>query len=667
MNIKKTILKIPVVKSLQTAEIRAQYKALEKKKRNSYETHHFEVDEDDKRPLVSVIIFVESFDKKPERLFESLDSCKFYNNVEYIIVNYLSSTALNEYLTDWKEKFDLRIVNNDDNLSYSGVNNRAADIAKGEYLVFLNSAVIITDGWLDELLMAVNNNVNVGAVGARMVYTDVPVGEDGKEKSWRIYHAGIGFRIINRKNVYCVEPYNLGNGSVKYEPESGCAERVSVTDDAFIISRADFAKVGGYDERYKGYYQDVDLCLKLKNAGYNNYYCSDCVIYYNGIDDSVSVGQDSRKIKKQDSEVLKGRWQRYLFSEIIKEKLAETNSGHIFVEEKHLSDKVIDSLTEDMKGYVTEKLDDKSIDICGAMPDNENTKFWGDYHYAVALKREFEKRGYKANILSRENWYNMSNAKYVLVLRGVKEYYPSAERLGTKDGNINSDNERKYIMWNISHPADVNLSEYEEYDYVFLASEQMQRMLKDRLKVKTGVLPQCTDPEVMKSVAGKDKRYELLFVGNSRKVFRRILKDLLPTSYNLTVYGRHWEEFPVQEYVVQDYIDNNEVGQAYHDAKILLNDHWDDMREYGIISNRIFDAFSAGAFVISDEVPGMEELLEGNVVTYTSPDDLKEKIAYYMEHDEERDAKSRAGQKIVRTQHTFANRVENIINVMQSL
>ncbi len=96
-----------------------------------------------------------------------------------------------------------------------------------------------------------------------------------------------------------------------------------------------------------------------------------------------------------------------------------------------------------------------------------------------------------------------------------------------------------------------------------------------------------------------------------------------------------------------EYMDNDKVGQAYHDAKILLNDHWDDMREYGIISNRIFDALAVGAFVISDDIPEITTLFEGNVVTYQTKEDLKEKIDYYLEHTEERDRMAKRGQEIV--------------------
>ena len=326
---------------------------------------------------------------------------------------------------------------------------------------------------------------------------------------------------------------------------------------------------------------------------------------------------------------------------------------HRILTEQHktVQDKVAE-LLEVLSVRCEDVVNPKEIDICGAMPDNDTTKFWGDYHYAEALAREFEKRGYTANVLTRENWYNRSSAKYTLVLRGLKPYYPSEE------GN------RTVMMWNISHPADVMLEEYNLYQYVFFASNRMKEEIGPKIRPDSGVLMQCTDPEIMSSEESPDKKYELLFVGNSRHVYRRILKDLLPTEFHLTVYGRHWEEYPVQDYVVKDYIDNNKVGQAYHDARILLNDHWEDMIQYGIISNRVFDALAAGAFVISDDMPELKEVFQGAVVTYQDRDDLNEKIAYYLEHEEERNEKAALGHEIVLKHHTFADRVEQILDVI---
>ncbi len=301
-------------------------------------------------------------------------------------------------------------------------------------------------------------------------------------------------------------------------------------------------------------------------------------------------------------------------------------------------------------------LNANEIDICGAMPEDKSKKFWGDWHYANAMKRELSALGYKVNILTREHWYDDSLAKYVIVLRGKNRYEVPNNPKG-----------RKYIMWGISHPADITVDECNSYDFVFFASKRMQEHFKTGLTVPSDIMMQCADAQRMTAVDGNPKEYELLFVGNSRHVYRQILKDLLPTPYQLSVYGRHWEKFPVQDYVVAKYFPNSKVGQAYHDAKILLNDHWDDMREYGIISNRIFDALHAGAFIISDHLPEIDSVFDGSVITYTDREDLAKKIDYYMQHDKERDTLAKKGQQIVVQQHTFKQRMQVMSDCIRSL
>ena len=718
MNIKNSILKLPLVQSLKTEKIHSQLKAEEKQKKLNYKDNRFSPDDSKASPSVSIIIYSENVSGKLDNLLHSLRDCQSYDNYEVVIATKRADEASRAYIGKFDNEINIRLVETADNESISEIYNEAVEETEGDYLLFMDNNLKITDGWLDELLKTAFLSEHIGAVGARLIYPKIPENYEGKDTSWKVMHAGVSFKDKTVNKNYFIQPIDR-TIRVSDEKNYKCA---AVSGKLMLVSRKAFESVEGFDTKYLDSYWDIDFCLKLSKNGFDNYYCDDCLAYYCDSDIYYASQND---VPQNDVDVFRGKWQKLLSDAIFDDKI----NNHLFYTEDKLTVKIVTSKDVDEErvtkikntllenGYIVklqsrekdkeynigvatdvvlcldpdydisaikkcksdiviidseidDKVDrikdylrtlcdkelcDKEIDILGAMPDNDTTKFWGDYHYALALKKEFEKQGYKANILSREKWYNKSTAKYVIVLRGLRKFYP-----GYNDG-------RKYIMWNISHPADVSVDEYELYNYIFFASEHMQNMYKDKITVPSGVLQQCTDPDVMKSVENGEKTYELLFVGNSRHVFRRILKDLLPTNYKLTVYGRHWEEFPVQEYVVNDYIDNNVVGQAYHDAKILLNDHWDDMREYGIISNRIFDALSSGAFVISDDVPGLDELLDGSVVTYKSPEDLKEKIDYYMNHGEERNAKALAGQKIVLGKHTFANRVEEIINVINEL
>ncbi len=180
----------------------------------------------------------------------------------------------------------------------------------------------------------------------------------------------------------------------------------------------------------------------------------------------------------------------------------------------------------------------------------------------------------------------------------------------------------------------------------------MGKRIKNKMRCAFAVCRSGCDEEYCRR-----KKYDLLFIGNSRRVYRQIVQDALTLDYPLTIYGRHWEAFEeAQKCVREPYMPNDQVGQAYRDAKIVLNDHWDDMKETGIVSNRLFDALAAEAFIISDEMPEIAEIFEGTVVTYKDCKDLKEKVDYYMEHPKEAEKLAERGHQLVLEKHTFAKK-----------
>ncbi len=249
-------------------------------------------------------------------------------------------------------------------------------------------------------------------------------------------------------------------------------------------------------------------------------------------------------------------------------------------------------------------------------------------------------------------WEDPFEGKYVLFLRGLKEYKPLKEHIN--------------MMWNISHPQQVKAKEYNEYDVVCVASSPWAEKIRKEVKVPVEVLLQCTDEKVFYTTYEKTKTKELLFVGNARGVYRKILKDLLPTTYNLQVYGSGWEEWIDAKYIAGDHVANNTLGKTYQSCNILLNDHWEDMRDLGFIANRIFDGLAAGAFILSDEVKGLEETLPGCVATYNgSKKDLETKIQYYLKNPDVAEKMAIKGQKLVLKEHTFLKRAKEIVAYYQ--
>ncbi len=137
------------------------------------------------------------------------------------------------------------------------------------------------------------------------------------------------------------------------------------------------------------------------------------------------------------------------------------------------------------------------------------------------------------------------------------------------------------------------------------------------------------------------------------------MEDLADTTHDLAIYGRGWTAALVDpRFVKGEGIPNTDLGRFYSSAAIVLNDHWDDMRAEGFISNRLYDALACGAFVISDHVDGIGAEFDGAVVTYRRREELEALIVRYLADPAERHRLAEHGRRIVCERHTFDVRAQ---------
>ncbi|MBQ6218260.1 MAG: glycosyltransferase [Methanosphaera sp.] len=317
---------------------------------------------------------------------------------------------------------------------------------------------------------------------------------------------------------------------------------------------------------------------------------------------------------------------------------------------KELQDIVLNNHTYEIRAnslrdIIIDYLKSKKIVIKVPVPNWNEIHKWGDYYVAEGLKEEFEKKGYVVKIQVLNEWGDRSDslADTVLVLRGLSKYKPKVQHFN--------------IMWNISHSDLITLQEYEEYDHVYIASKYWTEFIKSKVNCPVECMLQCTNINKFYPEYNSQYESELLFVGNSRKVYRKILKDLLPTKYELSVYGADWEGLINKRYIKGKHIPNNELRQAYSSCKILLNDHWDDMREKGFISNRIFDGIACGACIISDDVEGLDELFPGYVYTYKTKSELNKLVNEKICEDKKKN-------HLIIKGHTYKDRVEKFLEII---
>lgn len=308
------------------------------------------------------------------------------------------------------------------------------------------------------------------------------------------------------------------------------------------------------------------------------------------------------------------------------------------VKKEHTYQIRAEKFIELLKEYVNST----KIIIKAPIPKDKDKNEWGDYHFGINLQREFIRNDCPSKIQLLDDWDSLDDGIYdvAIVLRGLSEYMPKSQHYN--------------IMWNISHPDDITFGEYEKYDKVYIASTYWAQKIDSLVNADVEALLQCTNPELFCREYDSEYDTELLFVGNSRLIYRKILKDLLPTEHKLDVYGAMWEGIIDDEYIKSEYIPNNQLYKAYSSTKVLLNDHWDDMREKGFISNRIFDAIACQSVVLTDHVRTIEDIFADAVVYYDTPEELEDKIEEALNITD-------VDSKLIED-HTFRKRAEKIIS-----
>jgi spore maturation protein CgeB/GT2 family glycosyltransferase len=277
---------------------------------------------------------------------------------------------------------------------------------------------------------------------------------------------------------------------------------------------------------------------------------------------------------------------------------------------------------------------------------------WGDVPYGRDVQRQLERRGLRAALL-----VNAEGGSAAALCADVSLHIFGVRAPRTIQAQVN-------LLWVISHPDRVTESLCAGYDVIFLASDLLLEKLRGRVRAPLLSLHQATEPaRFFPDPTGP--KHQLLFIGNSRRVTRPVIEALRGTELDLAVYGGDWTaDLLDPKHLRGEWVRNEELRTFYSSAEIVLNDHWGDMRELGIISNRVYDALACGAFVVSDLVPGIEEEFDGAVATWETREDLQELLRAALADPAGRAAAGARGRAAVLARHTFEQRVDRILEVL---
>ncbi len=297
-----------------------------------------------------------------------------------------------------------------------------------------------------------------------------------------------------------------------------------------------------------------------------------------------------------------------------------------------------------------------TIDL--ASPPGPLGRGYGDTHYGKALAEALRRRGQQVAVDNRAARHRPTRDldDVVLVLRGL-------DRVAARPGAFN-------VEWVISHPELVTAEELASFDLVYSASPRWAGDVSRRWGVDVRPLLQATDPDLFNTDRARfDTGPEVLFVGNSRRVFRTSVKHALEAGLEVEIHGNGWGPILGPDAVTSIVVDNDALGAMYAAAGVVLNDHWEDMRQLGFVSNRLMDAAACGARVVSDSVPGVDlaAMFHGLVATHETPAELAHLVAHREELFPSAGERVAAAAK-VREEHSFDVRAATLLDdVLQLL
>lgn len=252
---------------------------------------------------VSIIISNKDLGNILDKCLTSIFSKTIYPNYEIIIIDNHSIEA-NTYkiFEKWKTKEKTRfkvLKSQHKKFNYSCMNNQAAQNCNGYYLLFLNNDTeVINQDWLNAMVEQAQRP-SIGAVGSLLFYPDNT-----------IQHAGV---IVGLGGVAGHRFPGFPSDHPGYFRNVQYQNNVSAVTAACLMCRRHvFDQVGGFEEQLAVAFNDIDLCLKILDSGYNNIYVPTAKLYHH---ESITRGYEDtpEKIKRFKKEIsfFREKWKKY--------------------------------------------------------------------------------------------------------------------------------------------------------------------------------------------------------------------------------------------------------------------------------------------------------------------------------------------------------------------
>jgi GT2 family glycosyltransferase len=221
-------------------------------------------------PKVAVVILNWNGKKYLEQFLPSVVASS-YPNLEIIIGDNASTDDSVSFLKVIYPQ--LRIIENDQNYGFAGGYNRVLAQVNADYFVLLNSDVEVNGEWIEPVVQLMETKPQIAVAQPKILsYQD--------KKSFEYAGAAGGF--ID----YLGYPFCRGRIFDTVEKDLGQYDEAKeifwASGAALFIKKTAWIEIGGFDEDFFAHMEEIDLCWRLKNLGYQIWYCPDAKVYHVG-------------------------------------------------------------------------------------------------------------------------------------------------------------------------------------------------------------------------------------------------------------------------------------------------------------------------------------------------------------------------------------------------
>ncbi len=570
------------------------------------------------RELSSIVILTYNQLQYTRQCVESIQS-RTTQPYELIFVDNGSTDGTVDYL---RSLSNVTVIENTENRGYAAGVNQGIRASRGEYIVLLNNDVVVTSGWLDRHLNALDRDRSIGLVGPTLTWPECPQMIDPPYKDLA--------ELETFAHTWATE-------------KEGCVEDVPELIGACMATRREVIdRVGLLDEDFGiGQCEDKDFCRRVAAAGYRCVIARDAFVHHFGHRTFLGNNIDSGKLLVKNKQLLKEKWSASSPSSPSKNLdcqsntlgVASANSVPLQKGTRQLkilymrytnpldTSRFVKAIRDN--GHDVEILDERAIESPEALIELINN---GDYDCLVFFKG-------RINPKTQTELISPTGDGIARVLREIK--IPGYTWYCDKVLDFEYNRSRELWMQKVAPLCRV----------AFISDGALA---KHTNWGRWHILNQGIFREDVRFIdVPEDERRDIAFVGS---IYGERAKELDPVAAGFqldVVFNAHGPK----------------LSRILRSYKIIIGPRYPSVPFYW--SARLYDTLGHGAFFLAPEIEGMRE--EGFIpgVHYAAlSDDPVADVRYWLDHPAERELIAKVGQELVLSRFTFSHRIQELVQAI---